>query len=374
MTLDALRAAAREAGLTAVGVAPAAPVPTWAAYRAWVAGGHAGEMSYLARGAGDRESPARLLAGARSVIVALLAHDAAPAPPRAATGLVAAYARGPDYHQVLRERLRALAAALPAVAGRPVATRVAVDSAPLLERAVAARAGLGFVGKNAMLITPGVGSYTVLGALVTDLELPADEAAGGPAYAWRTRPRCGACTACLAACPTAAFAAPFVLDARRCISYLTIELAGPVPRELRPLIGDRVFGCDVCQDVCPFNRHAAAPDPALRARPDHARVPLAELLWLRSQSYHRLTRRTALRRVRAQQLQRNAAIALGNLGDRAAVPLLARALLEERSPLVRGHAAWALGRLGGRAELEAARGRERDTYVLEEIAAALEDS
>ncbi|HEY3353844.1 MAG TPA: tRNA epoxyqueuosine(34) reductase QueG [Polyangia bacterium] len=374
---EAIRAAAREVGLARVGVAPAATVATAPAFRAWLAAGHAGDMAYLAREPELRESSARLLEGARSVLVALVAYEAAPAPPAPGTGLIAAYARGADYHHLLRERLRALAAALPALAGRPVATRVAVDTAPLLERAVAARAGLGFFGKNTMLITPGVGSYTLLGAVVTDLDLPpddpSDEADGGVAPPRPPHGHCGRCTACLDACPTAALRAPYVLDARRCLAYLTIELAGPVPPELRPLVGDRIFGCDACQAACPFNRHPAPGDPGLAPRAAQTRVALADLVALRSAGYHRLTRGTALRRVRAAQLQRNAAVALGNAGDRAAVPALAGALAA-RAALVRGHAAWALGRLGGaaaRAALAAAQARETDPGAAAAIAAAL---
>src|SRR5262249_15409438 len=200
-----------------------------------------------------------------------------------------------------------------------------------------------------------------LGELRAVVELPT----GAP-----IEPRCGRCTACLEVCPTGALKGDRLLDARRCISYLTIELDGPIPCELRPLIGDWIFGCDLCQRVCPFNEHEAAPDLvplALRPRATHSRPSLRALLGLNTNQFHRYVRGTALRRVRRRQLLRNVCVALGNVGGPDDVPALAAALAD-RAPLVRGHAAWALGRLGGaRAQLEQARSTERDAYVLEEI-------
>jgi epoxyqueuosine reductase len=282
-------------------------------------------------------------------------------------GVVARYARGADYHWVMRKKLDALAAELPALAGRPVTARACVDSAPLLEREAAARAGVGFVSVSTMTIVPGIGTYVLLGELLVDLDLPPD----APAHS-----RCGTCDICRAACPTGAIVDRYVVDARRCISYLTIELTGVMPRELRPLVGTRVFGCDVCQDVCPFNgskrEKPSAPELAPRARLE-APV-LEELLGLGSKPYGRFVDGTALERVSRNQLARNAAVALGNAGDARAVPALARALGGHPSANVRLHAGWALGRLGGeaaRAALGAAAAGDADEAVREECRSSL---
>jgi epoxyqueuosine reductase len=251
-------------------------------------------------------------------------------------GRIARYARGEDYHLVVKQKLGVLAGRL-AQAG--VGSRAAVDTAPLLERDLAERAGLGFVGKNTMVIVPGLGSYVVLGELLLDAEAAPTEG--------DTRKRCGSCRACLDRCPTGAFVDEHVLDARRCISYLTIEHTGEIPVELRPLMGAMVFGCDICQEVCPFNTavsagHAEPPAPELTAGRE---VPeLIALLQIGTAQHRKLVRRTALRRVHRAQLQRNAAIALGNLGDAAAVPALTEAAANGH-PLVRPHAAWALARI-----------------------------
>jgi epoxyqueuosine reductase len=250
---------------------------------------------------------------------------------------------------------------VPGCEGRAVA-----DSAPLLERDFARAAGLGWVGKNTMLLNPHVGSYFYLGALLLNLELPAD-----PPF---PTDHCGTCTACLDACPTGAFVGPGVLDARRCISYLTIELRGPLPRDLREPMGDWVFGCDVCQEVCPWN-HKPPPgrEPAFRPRPDQAFPDLLEWVRLSPQSFKERFRDTALLRARRRGLVRNAAIALGNRGDARAVPDLAAAL-NDADAVVRGAAAWALGRLATPEALAALRARqelETDATVREELALAL---
>ncbi len=203
----------------------------------------------------------------------------------------------------------------------------------LLEREVAARSGFAFFGKNTLAIAPGVGSYFVLGELLLDVELPAGES---------SEPKCGTCRACLDACPTGAFVGPHVLDARRCISYLTIEHTGPIPIEFRRAIGTRVFGCDVCQEVCPFNASQAERKtvPEFAPRPDLAPVDLVRLLELTASGYRKLVKKSSLRRANKSTLARNAAVALGNTHDVAAVEPLTRALSTDRSPLVRGHAAW----------------------------------
>jgi epoxyqueuosine reductase len=239
----------------------------------------------------------------------------------------------------MRDRLVALADRLAAELGAPVASRPCVDSAPILEREWAERGGLGFVAKNTMLIAPGAGSYLVLGELLVDAELvPTSE---GP-----PRPRCGTCRSCLDACPTQAFVDAYVLDARRCISYLTIEHQGSIPRELRAAIGTWIFGCDICQEVCPFNAGAGEPsDPLLTPRSvEHALPDLVRLAGLGANQLRQLVKRTAMRRVSRESLLRNVAVALGNTGDAAAIPPLV-GLLAHRSPIVRAHAVWALRRL-----------------------------
>jgi epoxyqueuosine reductase len=335
---------ARELGFHRAAVVPIEPPRRHEVYASWLATGHHGEMAYLAEPdhIAPRTDLRALLASARSLVVVALAYERAD--PDGLVGLrgkIARYARGEDYHLVMRDKLVALAERLARELGRPVASRPCVDSAPVLEREWAERGGLGFIAKNTMLIAPGLGSYVVLGELLVDVDL-APTAPDTP-----PKPRCGSCTACLDACPTRAFVDAYVLDARRCISYLTIEHQGAIPRELRPAIGTWVFGCDVCQEVCPFNAGAAEPaDPLLRPRtPEHALPDLIALAGKGANQLRQLVRRTAMRRVSRESLLRNVAVALGNTGSRDAIPAL-HGLLAHRSPIVRGHAVWALRRLG----------------------------
>jgi epoxyqueuosine reductase len=369
----AIRDAALTLGFARVGFCPLEPFEqAGAALGDWLARGLHGEMAYLAGEA--RHEPLRLLPEARSLVVVALPYAADDSRPSGARGLpltgqIARYARGADYHSVLKERLRQLADHCAELTGRSVLARPCVDTAPLLEREAARRAGIGFTAKSTLTIAPGLGSYVLLGELLLDLELelvPEPPLARG----------CGSCTSCLVACPTSAFVDAYSLDARRCISYLTIELKGAIPRALRPLIGRWVFGCDVCQEVCPFNqsRRPRAADPALTAQPRLTEPELVALLELSASGYRRFVKRSALRRIGRVQLQRNAAVALGNSGLAEAVPALGRCLGENPSPLVREHAAWALGRLPGEAArelLRAHREREREASVSHEIDLAL---
>ena len=346
----------------------------------WLGAGHHGEMQYMA-GALDRASPAALFEGVASVLVVALPYgDPAPVRVRQSavgpaleaplTGRIARYARGEDYHRVLKSKLERLGLVIDELVGRPVARRACVDSAPLLERDFAVRAGLGFAAKSTLTILPGVGSFVLLGELLLELSLtPTPPLTTGG---------CGSCTACLTACPTGAFVGPHVLDARRCISYLTIELKGAVPRELRSLIGGHVFGCDICQDVCPWNhsRHTPPRDVELGQRPELAAPELESLLFLTSSGYRRLVRGTALARVSRARLARNAAIALGNSRSAAAEAPLARALTTHSSELVRSHAAWALAALtrpltAGLTALEHAASTDASAEVRREAAEAL---
>lgn len=376
----AIREAALGLGFSRVGFCPIEPfADAGRAFARWLGEGYHGEMAFLS---GDgRTDPRALLPRAKTLIVVALAYhrggtlapsplprpplgsDAAALSPRA---LVARYARGADYHGVMKQRLRALADRCAELSGRPLIARPCVDTAPLLEREAARRAGIGFIAKNTMAIVPGLGSYVLLGELLIDIELdiaatPASAAAG-----------CGSCRTCLDACPTGAFVDAYTLDARRCISYLTIELRGPIPRELRPAIGRWVFGCDICQEVCPYNRSPKPrpSDPALAPRPGTSDLELCQLLAIGSAAHRRLVRNSALKRINRACLQRNAAVALGNSRDPGVVPALTAALRANPSALVRGHVAWALGRIGDEAAASAladARGRETDGFVLEEI-------
>lgn len=308
--------------------------------------------------------PATLLAGARSVVcvaVAYGARDAATAPMR---GRVSQYACGDDYHRRLRAMLADAASRIDALAGEPV-TAVACDTKPIAERAFAARAGIGWIGKHTNVIAPGLGAAVFLGEIVTTLALEADVP---------VRKSCGACERCVTACPTGALRGDYTIDAARCISDLTQRTDG-IPRSLRPLVGTWVWGCDVCQEVCPPARRGAA--LAGVARNDATAPDLLELLRLRSGDFRRRYARTAMGWRGAAVLRRNAAVALGNALDRAAVPSLTASLCGDPHPMVRGHVAWALGRIASPSAVRALRERagcERDARVCEEIHAALEDA
>lgn len=331
-----LQEAALTLGFVRCGVARAEPLGQEAKrLRAWLAAGHHGELDYMERTAEVRSDPgdARMLSGARSVVVLVTPYGTAPASEHG-LGRVARYARGRDYHNVLHKRLRKLSRLL-REAGHAV--RAAVDSMPVFERAWAERAGVGFVGKNCCLIVPGIGSHVFLSALVTTADLPPDP----PSMA-----RCGTCTACLDACPTAAFVAPQRLDARRCISYWTIEQRGESPEDLRNDFGDWLFGCDGCQDVCPFNRArgAAAGDGAF-APNGLAQEPPEYFLAVSEQEFASRSQGTALRRAGHAGMARNAALLLGNRGQRRHLPLLQRAAAHGADVVVRSTAAWAVRRL-----------------------------
>ena len=289
-----------------------------------------------------------------------------PRPPRAGEGRISRYAFGSgDYHDVIHDKLRQLIAALRELAPT-AAARGVVDTAPLLEREFAQLAGLGWVGKHTLLINKPAGSYFFLAALLTDQELVPDEPFAAD--------HCGTCRACLDACPTAAFPQPYVLDATRCISYLTIELRGPIPAELRGGMGEWLFGCDVCQEVCPWNqRPEPAGEPAFQPAAGSNPVDLIGLLALDDEGFRRRFRQTPLWRAKRRGILRNAAIVLGNQRAEAALPALVRAL-RDAEPLVRGAAAWALGRIGGESARQALTERaaiEQERDVQAEIAAAL---
>ncbi len=291
-------------------------------------------------------------------------------------GRISAYAWGADYHAVLKERMERVVDFIRQVGGPAQQTRALVDTARILDRAAARRAGVGWVGKHTNVISKAAGSWVLLGEILTELDLRPD----APLHT-----NCGRCDLCLRACPTGAIVAPYTIDNNRCISYLTIEHRGVIPRELRSLMGDWVFGCDVCQEVCPPNLRPGLPaHPALRPRADDGepagRPALIPLLEITPEEFARRFGRSPVKRARREGLQRNAAIALGNSGDCAAIPALAHALTVA-APLVRLHAAWALGRLAGRrigvtqarAALQDALASEQDDAVRAEIQAALDE-
>jgi epoxyqueuosine reductase len=338
LTRDVKREALRM-GFSLVGVADPSPSAHAARYRDWLVQGYHAEMGYLARpdAVEKRIDPRALMPEVRSIVVVGMNYYPGEFPPSTGCrGRVSRYAWGADYHDVMMEMLSQLADRIAAQVGAPVAHRAYVDFGPLMERELAQRAGLGWFGKNTNLIHPALGSYVFLGELLLGLELEPDTPFAGD--------RCGSCTACLDACPTGALVAPRVLDARRCISYLTIEHREAIPESLRPPMGDWVFGCDVCQEVCPWNRRFARPEEPFVLDPARSTLDLIELLALDEHAFRARFQDTPLWRPRRAGLLRNAVVVLGNLGAPAAILALERARLDE-NPLVAEHAAWALGQI-----------------------------
>ncbi len=336
MTLTAtVKARALELGFDRVAVGPAGPVEHAAQFDSWLDAGHAGTMGYLQRSRAERIDPGRLLPGARSVVAVALGYR----PPHEAPGwaAIARYARGRDYHDVMRPRLEALASVIDHGAPAGTRSRTAVDTSAVLERDLAAGAGLGWIGKNTNLLRLDLGSYFFIGVVLTTAVLEPDA---------RVPDHCGTCTACLDACPTHAFPAPYVLDARRCLSYLTIEHRGEIAPDLAPEVRDWIFGCDVCQEVCPWSRKSApATEPAFA--PATGPPTLAEILEMDDGMFRERFRGSAITRARRAGLVRNAALAAGNSGLRELLPSL-RKLAGDADAGVRGAAAWALERLGAR--------------------------
>ena len=356
---------AKEAGFELCGIAPAARPETLDHFSDWLSQGFQGEMGYLERRREAYAHPAGVLHSVRSLVLVGASYEK-PASLESGPGRIAAYAQsGADYHNVLRDKLRALSDELHAA--RPgCRTRIVVDTAPLLERDAALRAGLGWFGKNTMLINKRIGSYFFLSALLTDVELVPD-----PPHVLA---HCGTCTRCLDACPTNAFAKPYVLDARRCLSYLTIELRDrPIPEEMRADVQVWLFGCDICQEVCPWNRKAPAPQmPEFSS--DLGTISPETFLQIDVEEFATRFGQTPLSRPGPDGMARNAAIVLGNSRDSRWVPQLVTALRHESS-LVRHAVAWALGRMGtvaARAALADRMSCESDDVVTQEIKHAID--
>jgi epoxyqueuosine reductase len=373
---ETIQAEAFNLGFSLVGITSLAPPRHLDVYQRWIERGRHGAMAYLSNDNAlqRRANPASILPQGRSVILLGTAYMPAtlfpPARPDSGYGRVAAYASGVDYHQWIPDRLEKLAARLEEILGHPILRRGYTDTGPILERELGQRAGLGWIGKNTCLISPRHGSFFFLSELFVDQELEAD--------APITTDHCGSCRRCIEACPTGCILPDRTLDASRCISYLTIENKGPIPPDLRPQVGNWVFGCDVCQMVCPWNLRFAKPgEPALTPRPEVAAPRLKDELLLSPQQFNQKFKNSPVQRARRRGYLRNVAVALGNAADPDTIPPLRQTLQEEPEPLVRGHAAWALGRIGTPAAwqaLEAAARQETDAAVRQEIQSSLETS
>ena len=365
-----LRRRLRKLGFDTVRFAVPDELPAAGALRAWLAQGMHADMAWMERSADKRADPAGVLPGVRSVVA--LGVNYSPQEPPVPGPRWARYAGYEDYHDTLKPALVAAGRVLESLYGVSSEDyRYYVDAGPVLERAWLERAGTGFIGKNAMLISPEWGNWLFLAAILTRVELPAD-----PPLRGATRgigALCGHCDRCQTACPTGALVRPGVVDARRCVSYLTIEHKGPIPREWRAAIGDRIYGCDDCAAVCPWNRFSKpARSPLLVARPECLRLPLGEILALTPERFAEVFRRTPVKRVKLAGLLRNACVVAGNSGDGVWLEALVK-LAGHGEPLVRAHAVWAVSRLVGRAEagalLRGVRAVETDPQVLAEYAA-----
>lgn len=337
----ALKEEARRLGFVLAGITTPDPPPHFQAYERWLEAGHHGGMTYLAeeRARLRRADPRQILPECRSILVLGIPYDnparLQPESPTTHYGRIAAYAWGEDYHLVLPPRLQALVRFLEEQVGHPIPNRWYTDTGPLLERDLAQRAGLGWTGKNSCLISPRYGSYFLLAEILLGLDLPPD-----PPF---LTDQCGTCTRCLQACPTQCILPDRTLDARRCISYLTIENKGEIPADLRPHIGNWVFGCDVCQMVCPWNTRFAPErgDPAFAPREGLPLPVLAQELALTPEGFNRKFRRSPVQRAKRRGYLRNAAVAAGNARDAESRPVL-HALLNDPEPLVQEHARWAI--------------------------------
>jgi epoxyqueuosine reductase len=345
---ERLIAFARELGFDSCRVAECTPPTHVDEFRDWLKDGAAGEMSYLERGEERRRNPQKVLPGAQSIIVLALnyfqgaAADTAATTAAGAVGRIARYAWGDDYHDVIASKLDKIDIYLREFGGEQ---RCYVDTGPILERDHAARAGIGWHGKSTMLVDTRLGTWFFLAEILTTLQLPQDEP---------VRDRCGKCERCIKACPTGAITEPHKLDARRCISYLTIEHKTSIPVELRPLIGDRIYGCDDCLDACPWNRFAGvARESAFSARRSTVGMALRDYLDLNDEQFRAMFRHSPIKRIKRRGFLRNVCVALGNVGDESDLPALGRAA-HDAEPLIVEHARWAIDRIRERCESKVA--------------------
>ena len=335
----AIRQRAQELGFDDCRFTTAAPPASAEKFQTWLAQKQNGEMAWLERNAEKRVEPQQVLAGAKSVIALAVSYENSNSKLKiknSKLGVVARYARFEDYHDVLGGRLKALTQFVNELGGAETRSLWYVDTGPVLERDLAQRAGIGFVGKHTNLISRKLGNWIFLAEILTTLELEPDAP---------EKNHCGSCTRCIAACPTNAITAPFQLDARKCISYLTIELKGSIPVELRPAIGNRIYGCDDCLAACPWNRFAREGNlMKAHARPDLTAPDLIELLQLDDAGFKSRFAGTPMLRTKRRGVLRNVCVALGNVGDETALPFLEKAA-RDQEPLIAEHAHWAMGQI-----------------------------
>ena len=338
-----IQAQANELGFELVGITPAVHSETIARYRQWIENGYAGKMHYLEKHLSLKTDARQLLAEAKSVISLAMNYYTLD-PPKAfaqdpGRGQISRYAWGDDYHELIRERLLELVTFIKQIAESELKTRVCVDTAPIIEREYAQKAGIGWIGKNTNLIHWRSGSWYFLAEVLINIALESDTS--------DLRGSCGTCTRCIEACPTDAFVEPNLLDSRRCISYLTIELKESIPKALRSEMGNLIFGCDICQEVCPWNSKATSTtEPAFQPRDGNLAPKLLSLIGMTQQEFSRRFKGSPIKRAKRRGFLRNVLVAIGNWGAPSAVSALKDALADDE-PLVRSHAAWALGKIGG---------------------------
>ena len=370
-TTDSVKAKAYEIGFDLVGISPAGSFPESQFYKEWLSRGYAGEMKYMERNPEKREDPGRIVPGAKSVITCGLNYNTgypySTEVDGRSRGWIARYAWGEDYHAVMDDRLRALEDYISGEAPHGSASRRYVDTGPVLERVYGKYGGVGWTGKNTCLINQRIGSWIFLGEIITSMELDYDSPAPD---------RCGTCTRCIDACPTSAITKPYVLDSRLCISYLTIELKDGIPKELRDRVDNNIFGCDICQDVCPWYRKAEeTAEPAFQPREGLYNPVLSSFSGLGPGEFDARFKGSPVRRTKRKGLLRNVLIAMGNSGDSSLVSAIEE-YLADGEPLVRAHAAWALWKLEGEGSKDTLLERkklENDPNVIEEIDALLRD-
>ncbi|MCY4401714.1 MAG: tRNA epoxyqueuosine(34) reductase QueG [Candidatus Poribacteria bacterium] len=366
-----IQSRAYQLGFELVGITPAEESQTIQRYKEWIANGYAGKMGYLERHLPLKEDTRTLLQEAKSVISLAMNYYTLDPPKELAEdpsrGQISRYAWGDDYHDVIRERLLLLVEFIKNTAETELKSRVFVDSGPILEREYAQRAKLGWIGKNTNLINWRTGSWYFLAEVLVSIELDSEMGT--------LRGSCGTCTKCIEACPTDAFVEPNLLDSRLCISYLTIELKDSIPKELRPKMGNLIFGCDICQEVCPWNSKAIpTSEPAFQPHEGNLAPELLKLVGMTQSEFSEKFKGSPIKRAKRRGFLRNVLVAIGNWGARAAIPALKKALVDEE-PLVRSHAAWAMGQIGGKTAeqiLQTQLECEHDNEVILEIQDALQ--